>query len=123
VTIIVLAVGYAALREDRASFSNTFSTFLRAANPGDIDAVVADGAYSGADPLPKAVADTKMRFGPSATVDESTFGTEKVMFPAQAVDADSGSDVRHGSVGSGANEQADESIISPVDTPQDGDMA
>jgi len=123
VTLLVLAVGYAALHENRASFSNKFSTFLRAANPGDLQAFVAEGAFNGADPLPKAVAMTKIRFGPSQFVSKSTDDTEKAGFIPHAVNADSVENARHISAGSGASEQLDEDTVSPTDRTEDGDMA
>jgi len=116
VTLIVLIVGYAALRENGASFSNTFSTFLRAANPGDLHAIVAEGAYKGADPLPNSVATTKIRFGPPASVSKSMGDTEEASFIVHASDADSVENARHTSASNGADERPDKDAVSSINT-------
>ena len=57
-------IGFLAMMKNSLSYTNNFSTILRATRGKDLDKLVADGEVNGADPLPAFIAGMELRYRP-----------------------------------------------------------
>lgn len=62
--VMCAAIGYLAMMKNGLSYTNNFSTILRATRGEDLDTLVADGEVNGADPLPVFIAGMELRYRP-----------------------------------------------------------
>lgn len=70
-------IGYIALVGNGAAFSNDFSTILRTTKHAELTVELKDGDTAGHDPLPKYLANAKVRFRKRTSNDPSSLASEK----------------------------------------------